>query len=180
MCTFYPLLWGRYCCSAPSRVWLCDPRGLKHAGSPCPSPSPRVCPSSCPLNRWCRPTISSYVALFSCLQIFPSVRAFSNESALCIRWPKNWSFSFSIRPFNEYSRLIFFKIGWFDLWAVQRTLKSLLQHHSSKASILWRSASCMVQLSHLFMTTGKSTALPVWTLSAKWCLCFLTPCLGLS
>ena len=77
----------------------------------------------------CRP-------LFLLPSIFPSIRVFSNESAICIRWPKNWSLSFSIRPFNKYSRLIFFKIGWFDLLAVQGTLKSLLQHHSSKASIL--------------------------------------------
>ena len=83
------------------------------------------------------------------------------------QWPKNWNFSFSIHPFNEYSRLISFKIGWFDLRAVQGTLKSLLQHHSSKASLLWRSAAFMVQLSHLFVTTGKSIAFPVWTFVGK-------------
>ena len=91
--------------------------------------------------------------------IFPSIRVFSNESALCIRWPKYWSFSFSISPSNEYSGQISFKIDWFDLLADQGTLKSLLQHHSSKASILQRSAFFIVQLSHPYMTTGKTTAL---------------------
>ena len=86
--------------------------------------------------------------------IFPSIRVFSNESSLCNRWPKYWSFSFSVSPSNEYSGLISFRIDWFDLLAVQRTLKSILQHHSSKASILRHSAFFMVQLSHLHMTTG--------------------------
>ena len=90
---------------------------------------------------------------------FPSIRVFSNESALHIRWPKYWSSSFSISPSNEYSGLIFFRIDWLDLLAVQGTLKSLLQHHSSKASILQRSAFFMVQLSHPYMTTGKTIAL---------------------
>ena len=88
--------------------------------------------------------------------IFPSIRVFSNESALCSRWPKYWSFSFNISPFNEYSGLISFRMDWLDLLAVQRTLKSLLQHHSSKASILWRSAFFMVQFSHPYMTTEKA------------------------
>ena len=87
--------------------------------------------------------------------VFPSIRVFSNESALRIRWPKYWSFSFSISPSNEYSGLIFFRIDWFDLLAVQGTLKSLLQHHNSKASILQHSALVMAQLSHLHITTGK-------------------------
>ena len=91
--------------------------------------------------------------------IFPSIRVFSSESALCIRWPKYWSFSFSISSSNEYSGLISFRIDWFDFLAVQRTLKSLLQHHSSRASILWHSEFFMVQLSHPYMTTGKTTAL---------------------
>ena len=91
--------------------------------------------------------------------IFPSIRVFSNESALHIRWPKYWSFSFNISPFNEYSGLISFRIDWLDLLAVQGTLKSLLQHHSSKASILWCSAFFIVQLSHPYMTTGKTLAL---------------------
>ena len=99
--------------------------------------------------------------------IFPSTRVFSNESALPIRWPRFWSFSISISPSNEHSGLISFKIGWLDLLAVQRTLKSLLQHHSSKASILLRSAFFMVQLSYPYMTTGKTIALTRWTLDLQ-------------
>ena len=99
--------------------------------------------------------------------IFPSIRVFSNESALCIRWPKYWSCSFSISPSNEYSGLISFRIDWFDLFAVQGTLKSLLQHHSSKASILWCSAFSIVQLSHPYMTTGKTIALTRQTFVGK-------------
>ena len=95
--------------------------------------------------------------------IFPSIRVFSNESVLWIRWPKNWSFSFSISPFNEHSGLISFRMDWLDLLAVQGTLKSLLQHHSWKASVLWHSAFFIVQLSHLYMTTGKTIALTRWT-----------------
>ena len=91
--------------------------------------------------------------------IFPSIRVFTNESVLHIRWPKYWSFSFSISPSNDYSGLISFRMDWLDLLAVQGTLKSLLQHHSSKASILWRSAFFIVQLSHLYRTTGKNIAL---------------------
>ena len=99
--------------------------------------------------------------------IFPSIRVFSSESALRIRWPEYWSFSFSISPSKEYSGLISFRIHWFDLLAVQGTLKSLLQHQSSKASILRRSAFFMVQLSHLYMTTGKTVALARWTFVGK-------------
>ena len=99
--------------------------------------------------------------------VFPSIRVFSNESALRIRWPKYWSFSFSISPSNEYSGLIFFRIDWFDLLAVQGTLKSLLQHHNSKASILWHSAFFMIQLSHLYMIIGKTIALTIWTFVGK-------------
>ena len=94
--------------------------------------------------------------------VFPSFRVFSTELALWIRWPKYWSFSFSISPSNEYSGLISFRTDWFDLLAVQGTLKSLLQHHSSKASILWCSAFFMAQLSHSYMTTGKTIALTTW------------------
>ena len=91
--------------------------------------------------------------------IFPSIRVFSNESALCIRWPKDWSFSFNMSPSNEHPGLISFRMDWLDLLAVQGTLKSLLQHHSSKASIIQRSAFFIVQLSHPYMTTGKTVAL---------------------
>ena len=99
--------------------------------------------------------------------IFHSIRVFSNESVLCIWGPKDWSFSFSISPSNEYSGLISFRIDWFDPLAVQGTLKSLLQHHSSKASILWHSTFFIVQLSHPYMTTGKTMALTRWTFVSK-------------
>ena len=112
--------------------------------------------------------------------IFPSIRVFSNESVLCIMWPKYWSFSFSISPSNENSGLISFVIDRFDLLSVQETLKSLLQHRSSKASILWRSAFFVVQLSHPYRTTGKNIAWTRWTLDTKQCLCFFIHCLGLS
>ena len=103
--------------------------------------------------------------------MFPNIRVFSNESALHIRWPKYWSFSIS--PSNEYSELISFRSDWFDLPAVRGTLKSLLQHHSSKASILQHSAFFILQLSHSYMTTGKTIPLIIQTLSVKWCLWFL-------
>ena len=99
--------------------------------------------------------------------IFHSIRVFPNELALCIRWPKYWSFSFNISPFNEHTRLISFKMDWLDLLAVQGTLKRLLQHHSSKASILRGSAFFIVQLSHPYMTTGKNIALTRWTFVGK-------------
>ena len=105
--------------------------------------------------------------LFLSPSIFPSIRVFSNESVLCIRWPKYWSCSFSISPSNEYSGLISFGMDWLDLLAVQGTLKSLLQHHSSKASILWCSAVFKVQLSHPYMTARKTVALTRWTFVGK-------------
>ena len=98
--------------------------------------------------------------------VFPSLRVFCSELALHIRWPKHWSFNFSISPFSEYSGLISFRIDWFDLLAVQGTLRSLLQHHSSEASI-WCSVFFMVQVSHLYMTTGKIVALIIWNLVRK-------------
>ena len=104
--------------------------------------------------------------------IFPRIRVFSNEPALRIRWPKYWSFSFNIRPSNEHPGLISFRMDLFDLLAVQETLKRLLQHHSSKASILWCSAFFIVQLSHTYITTGKTVALTRWTFVTKVCLCF--------
>ena len=99
--------------------------------------------------------------------VFPSIRVFSSESALPIRWPKHWSFSFSISPSNEYSGLSYFRMDWLDLLAIQGTLKSLLQYHSSKASILWRSTFFTVQLSHPYMITGKTIALTRWTFVGK-------------
>ena len=105
--------------------------------------------------------------------IFPSIRVFSNELVLRVRWPKYWNFNFSFSPSNEYSGLISFRIDWLDLFAVQGTLKSLLQHHSSKALILQRSAFFTVQLSHPYMTTGRTTALTRWTFVGKvMCLLF--------
>ena len=99
--------------------------------------------------------------------IFPSIRVFSNDAVLCIRWPKYWNFSFSISPFSENSGLISFRIDWLDLLAVQETLKSLLQYHSSKALILQCSAFFMVQLSHSYMTTGKTIVMIIWTFIGK-------------
>ena len=99
--------------------------------------------------------------------VFPSIRVFSNESVLCIRWPKYWSFSFSISPSNEYSQLISFRMDWLDLCAVQGTPKSFLQHHSPKVSILQHSTFFIVQLSHPYMTTGKTIALTRWTFVGK-------------
>ena len=124
---------------------------LQHTRLPCPS-SPRVCFILC-------------CPLLLLPSVFPSIRVFSNESALCVRWPKYWSFSIS--PSNGYSRLISFRMDWLDLLAVQGTLKSLLQHHNSKVSILWCSACFMVQLSHPYMTTGKIRALTRWTFVGK-------------
>ena len=120
------------------------PRGQQHIRPPCPSPSPRVCPSSSPLNQWCHPTISSSVAHFiSWPQSFPAW-VFSIELSLHIRWPKYWSCSFNISPSYEYPGLISFSIDWFDLLAFQGTFTSLLQHHSLKASIVLCSAFFMV------------------------------------
>ena len=141
---------------------------LQHTRLSYPSPTPGTFSNSCPLSWWCHPTISSSaVPLFLPTSIFPSIRVFSNESVLCIRWPTYWSFSFSISPFNEYSGLIAFRMDWLDLLAVQGTLESLLQHQSSKTSILQHSAFFMVQLSHPYMTTGKTIALTRWTLVGK-------------
>ena len=123
------------------------PRGLQQARYPCPSATPRVYSNSCLLSCWCHPTVSSSVVpISSCPPIPPSIRVFSNESTLRMRWPKYWSYSFSIIPSKEHSRLISFRMDWLDLLAVQGTLKSLLQHHNSKASILQCSAFSIVQL----------------------------------
>ena len=129
--------------------------GLQHARPPCLSPIPRVYSNSCPSSQWCHPAI------------FPSIRVFSNESVLRIRWPKYWSYSFSISLSNEYSGLISFRMDWSDLLTLQGTLKSLLQRHSSKASILQCSAFFIVQLSHAYMITGKTIALTRWTFVGK-------------
>ena len=139
----------QFSCSVMSdSLW---PHGRQHTRPPCPSPTPGPCSNSCPLSWWCRLTYNHLILCHPLLllpSICPSMRGFSNESALCIRWPKYWSFCFSISPSSEYSGLISFRIDWLDLLAIQRTLKSLLQHHSSKASILQHSAFFIVQLSH--------------------------------
>ena len=125
------------------------PHESQHTRPPCPSPTPRVHPNSCPLSRWCHPAISSSVVPFSSYPQSLPASVFSNESTLHMRWPKYWSFSFSIIPSKEIPGIIF-RMDWLDLLAVQGTLKSLLQHHSSKASILWCSAFFTVQLSYPF------------------------------
>ena len=140
-------------------------RGPQHARFPCPSPTPGVYSNSSPLSCWCHPTtFSSVVSFSSCLQSFPELGYFPVSQFFTSGGQKYWSFSFNISPSNEYSGLIFFRMDWLDLLAVQGTRKSLLQHHSSKASILQCSAFFIVQLSHSHMTTGKNIALTRWTL----------------
>ena len=142
--------------------------GLQHTRLSCLSPIPGVYSNSCPLSRWCHPAISSSVVSFSSrLLWFPRIRVFPSESVLHIMWPNYWSFGFSISPSNEYPGLISFRMDWLDLLAVQGTLKSLLQHHSPKASILWCSAFFTVQLLHPYMTNGKTIALTRWTFVGK-------------
>ena len=141
------------------------PHESQHTRPPCASPTPGLHPNPCPLSRWFHPTTSSPLLLPP--SIFPNIRVFSNESVLHIRWPKYWSFSFSISPSNEYSGLISFRVDFLDLLAVQGTLKSLLQHHSSKASILLHSACFIVQLTHPHMTTRKAITLTRWTFVRK-------------
>ena len=146
------------------------PHGLQHTRLPCPSPAPGACSDSCPSSWWCHRTISSSIVPFSShLQSFPVSGSFPffSDSVLRIRWPKYCSFSFSISPSNEYLGPISFRMDWLDLLAVQGTLKSLLQYHSSKASILWCSAFFMLQLSHVYMTTGKTIVLTAWTFFSK-------------
>ena len=142
------------------------PHELQHARPPCPSPTPGVYPNSCPSSWWWHPAISPSRPLLLLPPIPPSIRVFSNESALHIRWPKYWSFSFSTSLSNEHPGLISFRMDWLDLLAVQGTLKSL-QHHSSKASILQHSAFFTGQLSHPYVTTGKTTALTRRTFVGK-------------
>ena len=143
------------------------PCGLQHTRLPCPPPPPRACSDSCPWSQWCHPTISSSCYPLLLPSIFPIIIVFSNDLTLHIRWQKYWSFSFSISPSNEYSGLIAFRIDWFDRLAIQGTLKSLLQQHSSKVSILRCSALFMVQLSYLHMTTRKTIVLTRWNFVGK-------------
>ena len=149
------------------------PHELQHARLPCPSLSPGVCSTHV---HWIADAIQpsnlcrSLLLLFS---VFPSIRVSSTELALCIRWPKYWSINFSVSPSSEYSGLISFRIDWFDLLAVQGTLKSFLQHHSLKASILWCSAFFMVNSLISTLLLKKTISLTIGPLLAKWCLCFL-------
>ena len=144
------------------------PHESQNARLPCPSPTPGVHSDSRPSSQWCHPAISSSVIPFSSYPpIPPSIRVFSNESTLHMRWPKYWSFSFSIIPSKEIPGLISFRMDWLYVLAVEATLKSLLQHHSSKTSILRRSAFFTVQLSHPYVTTGKTIALTRWTFVGK-------------
>ena len=145
------------------------PHGLQHARPPCPSTTPRVYANSCPLSQWCLPTISSSVVpVSSHLQSFPASGSFLMSQLFASGGQSIvWSFSLNISPSNEYSGLISFRMDWMDLLAVRGTLKSLLQHHSSKASILWCSAFFTVQLSHPYMTTGKTIALTSQTFVGK-------------
>ena len=144
---------------------LCDPINCSRPGLPVHHQLPestQTIESVMPSNH-----LILCQSLLLLLSIIPRIRVFSNESALLIRWPKYWSFSFSISPSKEYSGLISFQMDWLDLLAVQGTLKSLLQHHSSKASVLQCSAFFTVQLSHTYMTTGKTIALTRWTFVGK-------------
>ena len=144
-----------------------QPHGLQHARDPCPSPTPWVYPNSWPLSQWCHPAISSSVIRFSSrLPSFPASGSFQMSQSFA-SGGQNTGFSFSINPSNESSGLISFRMDCLDLLAVQGTLKSLLQHHSSKASILWHSAFFMVQLSHPYMTARKTIALTRWAFVGK-------------
>ena len=158
----------QFSCSVVSDSLWTD--ALQYARLLCASPSPSVCAHSCPSSHWCHPAILSSVVPFFCPHSFPALGSFP-KSQLCMSWPKYWSFSFNISPFNEYPGLISFRMDWLDLLAVQGTLKSLLQHHSSTASVLQRSAFFIVQLSHPYMTTGKTIA-PRHTFFSRMCLSY--------
>ena len=144
------------------------PHEPQHTRPPCPSRTPGVHPNPCPLSRWCHPAISSSVVPFSsCPQSFPASGSFQMSQLFASRGQSIGSFSFNVSLSNEHPGLISFRMDWSDLLAVQGTLQSLLQHHSSKASILRRSAFFIVQLSHSYMTTGKTIALTRWTFVDK-------------
>ena len=181
-CQFHPALpVVQFSSVAQSCLTLCNPMDCSTPGLPVHQQLPEL------LKLMCTESVMPSNDLILCCpllllpSIFPSIRVFSSESVLRIRGPKHWSFSFSISSSNEYSGSIqSFRRDWLDLLAVQGTLKSLLQHHSSKASIHHCSAFFTVQLSHPYMSTGKTIALTRWTLSAKQCVCFLICCLGWS
>ena len=154
------------------------PHGLQHARPPCLSPTPGLYSNSCPLSQWCHPTISSSVIHFSQLQCFPASGSFQMSQFFASGGQTVGSFVFSISSSNEYSGLIFFRMDWLDLLAVQGTLKSLLLYHSSKASIFRCSAFFIVQISHPYMNTGKTIALTIHLCCQR--LYFLISCLGWS
>ena len=135
-----------------------QPHGLQHTRLPCPSLSTRICLNSCPLSRWCHPTISFSLTPFSCPQFFPAFGVFFIESALHIRWPKYWKYSFSVSPSNEHSELVSFRIDWMNLFGVQGIFES---SPVSQFKSIYSSAFFMIQLSHLCMTTGETIALTI-------------------
>ena len=159
-----PSWFSQFSSVAQSCPTLCNPMDCSTPGFPVHYQLPELTSNSCPSSQWCHPAISSSVIH---LQSFPVLRVFSGESVLHIRWPKYWSFSFSISPSNENPGLISFRMDWLHLLAVQVTLKNLLQHHSSKASIFWCSAFFTLQLTHPYITTGKTTALTRQTFVGK-------------
>ena len=168
-------MWGDFCiCLHQWLLFSCQavsnssrPHGLLHDRVPCPSPFPGVCPSSCPPNQWCYLTISSSVALFFfCLQFSPALGSFPMSRLFPFQLAKGLELKLQHQSFQWVFR-VDFKIDWFDLHAVQGTLKSLPQHHSSKGSILWYSAFLTVQLSHPYMITGKTTTLTISTFVSK-------------
>ena len=167
-------MWSLFTCYVvPDSLW---PHVLQHIRFLCIPLPPGVCSNICPLSQWWCHSLSPTSSFALNLS---SIRVFSNESAFHIRWPKYWSFSIS--PSNQCSGLIFFRIDWFDLFAGQGSLKSLLQHHSSKASILQHSAFFIVPKSHPHMTNRKTIVLTRGTFAGKgWCLCFLICCLRLA
>ena len=156
-----------------SCLTLCDPMNRSTPGLPVHHQLPEFTQTHVHLVSDAIQPSHPRLSLLLLPPIPPSIRVFSNESALCIRWPKYWSFGFNISPSNEHPGLICFRMDWLDLLAVQGTLKSLLQHHSSKASILRCSAFCIVQLSHPYLTTGKTVALTRWTSFSKLMSLFL-------
>ena len=160
--------WSQSSSVAQSCLTL-QPHGMQQARPPCPSPTPRVYSNSCPLSQWCHPAISSFVIPFSSrLQSFPASESFQMSHFFSSGGQNiGVSVSASVSPSSEYSGLISFRMDWLDLFAVQGTLKSLLQHHSSKASILWHSVFFIVELSHPYITTGKTIDLTRWTFAGK-------------
>ena len=159
--------WVQFSSVTQSCLTFLQPHGLYHTRLPCPPPTPGTCSNSCLSSQWCHENISFCHPLLLLCSIFPSIRVFLNESVLHIKWSKYWSFSYSVIPSKEIPGLISFRMDWLDLLAVQGTLKSLLQHHRSKASILQGSAFFIVQLSYPYMTTGKTKVLARWTFVGK-------------